>query len=70
MITIGRGIGRTLGDSKSRRIGKRESGEDEIHLVLGENVAVDGSIRGKSFGGFYSIFNGSWLPVFELCVRY
>lgn len=56
-----------VGGSKSRRTGKQE---DKIHLVLGEDMAVDGSIRGKLFGGFYGICGSSWSPEFELCVRH
>ena len=38
--------------------------------MLGEDMAIDGGIRGKSFRGFYIICNSGWLPAFELRTRY
>jgi hypothetical protein len=37
--------------------------------MLGEDVAIDGSIRSKSFRGFYRVCNSGWLPTFELRVE-
>lgn len=38
--------------------------------MLGEDVAIDGGIRSKSFRGFNSICNSSWLSAFEPRIRY
>jgi hypothetical protein len=42
--------------------------KDEIHLMLGEDVAIDGGICGKSFRGFNGICYSRWLSAFELYI--
>jgi hypothetical protein len=67
MVTIRGRVHRTLRDSKSNHVG--EIREHEIHLVLGEDVAVNGSIRGKPFRSFHDIGNRGCLAAFEPRVR-
>lgn len=38
--------------------------------MLGEDVAIDGGIRSKSFRGFDNICSSSWLSAFEPRIRY